>query len=433
MTDQIIAESSSEITRDELYKLVWTTPGRHLASSFGVSDSYLVRVCAALNVPRPPAGYWQKKAVGKSGPVPDLPDAQPGDQTIWSKEKPLAHVRKQVPVRAAPMYSPSKVRRTGLHPLLNGTEVHYRKSRPYEGEEFLRPFKVLLPDITASDTVLRHALDTASEIFNAFDAQGHRVMIAPPDQSLRRCAAPLQETPLKDNQYGRHGYGALWSPLRPTIVWLGDVPFGLVLTEMTERISLQYLHGNYYRADSTAIRNASRRDVLHSWTTQRDAPCGRLRLAAYSPYPGVGWQNAWQETSKQSLKSLIPAIIRNLEASKNEVMRLMKKADEDETRRKREWVEKLERHEREEDRRKVEQAKTDSRNQLADIMQEWQDAITVQSFFADAISRLDGLDDARRATIMERLEKAQTLIGSTDPLSFLEQWIAPDERYKTKF
>lgn len=39
------------ITREELYRQIWTTPATKLALRYGVSSSYLARVCEGLNVP----------------------------------------------------------------------------------------------------------------------------------------------------------------------------------------------------------------------------------------------------------------------------------------------------------------------------------------------------------------------------------------------
>ena len=75
-----------QVTREELYEKVWSTPISHLAAEYGVSGSYLARVCTSLAVPRPPAGYWQKKAVGKDAPRLPLPPAKPGDQLVWSAD-----------------------------------------------------------------------------------------------------------------------------------------------------------------------------------------------------------------------------------------------------------------------------------------------------------------------------------------------------------
>ncbi len=52
------------LTREELHRLVWSTPMIKVAIELGVSGSYLARVCTALGVPRPERGYWAKVAVG---------------------------------------------------------------------------------------------------------------------------------------------------------------------------------------------------------------------------------------------------------------------------------------------------------------------------------------------------------------------------------
>ena len=46
------------IPREELFKQVWAEPMLAVAARHGVSASYLARVCACLNIPRPPRGYW---------------------------------------------------------------------------------------------------------------------------------------------------------------------------------------------------------------------------------------------------------------------------------------------------------------------------------------------------------------------------------------
>ena len=52
-------------TRQELYELVWKTPMRRLARQFGLSDVGLAKTCQRHNIPKPPPGYWAKKAHGK--------------------------------------------------------------------------------------------------------------------------------------------------------------------------------------------------------------------------------------------------------------------------------------------------------------------------------------------------------------------------------
>ena len=152
---------SRQVTREELYEEVWSIPISHLAAEYGVSGSYLARVCTALAVPRPPAGYWQKKAVGKAAPRPPLPPAKPGDQLVWSADTPLA--RPVTPATRSSVSSPSRgrQRKDARHPLLRGVEPHYRKTRKIDEYEFLRPYKLLLPDIVTSEAQLPRALDIA--------------------------------------------------------------------------------------------------------------------------------------------------------------------------------------------------------------------------------------------------------------------------------
>ena len=66
-------ETSTPVTREALYELVWSEPMIKVAPRHGVSSSYLARICSLLNVPRPHPGYWNKLAVGKAPKKPDLP------------------------------------------------------------------------------------------------------------------------------------------------------------------------------------------------------------------------------------------------------------------------------------------------------------------------------------------------------------------------
>lgn len=45
------------VTRETLYEEVWAEPMTKVAARYGVSSSFLARVCERLNVPRPSRGY----------------------------------------------------------------------------------------------------------------------------------------------------------------------------------------------------------------------------------------------------------------------------------------------------------------------------------------------------------------------------------------
>ena len=64
----------SQFNRERLYNQVWSEPTRNVAASYGISDVWLSKICRQLKVPKPPRGYWAKKAAGQSVPRrPKLP------------------------------------------------------------------------------------------------------------------------------------------------------------------------------------------------------------------------------------------------------------------------------------------------------------------------------------------------------------------------
>lgn len=66
-----VTASRITVTRQQLYDQVWATPMRKLATTYGLSDVGLAKVCRRHEIPRPPVGYWAKKEFGK--PVRQAP------------------------------------------------------------------------------------------------------------------------------------------------------------------------------------------------------------------------------------------------------------------------------------------------------------------------------------------------------------------------
>ena len=84
---------SVDITRQELYDLVWSEPMTHAAKRFDISDVMLGRICEDRHVPRPPRGYWanlQSKSPQKrhfiKPPLPELPESDIGFSRYVSME-----------------------------------------------------------------------------------------------------------------------------------------------------------------------------------------------------------------------------------------------------------------------------------------------------------------------------------------------------------
>ncbi|WP_394888536.1 hypothetical protein ACG873_25355 [Mesorhizobium sp. AaZ16] len=325
-----------QLTRFELYQRVCDRPLSRVAPELGISGTALAAICKRYQVPYPGSGYWTRMSLGLPAELPALPGAS--DETIEINPSTPNPRQKRAPEEGSARRTgrATKPYRPARHPLLFGVEEHLRKTRDVKDGEFLRPYKRILPDLISSETALLRALSIANDLYLALDEQGYRVHIAQAAEGFHRIHVKEQEVERKDRKYGRYHSGSIWAPDRPTVFYIETVPIGLALTEMTERVTMRYLNGDYHREDSRLIRSAKPWQLTHSWTTEQDMPCGRFRVIAYSPKKGVDWSISWQETEQEALGTLIPKIVETLKAAKDNVQRLMDAEDVAEAKRKKE-------------------------------------------------------------------------------------------------
>lgn len=430
------------VTREELYGLVWSTPMTKVAEKFEVSGSYMARVCTVLRVPRPERGYWAKLAVGKAPDVPSLPEPRPGDPMVWSRKDGLPSLSVPKP-RPAPSPRPSPTPNpsprastprptrlvTGIHDLVRGAKEHFLAGREVKEDEHLKPYKKLLVDVVASGTALDKALGFANDLFNALESAGHRVVIPPPDAQLGRDAIYEKEAPPpKGYKPGPYGYSRLWSPHRPTVVYIGSLPFGLSIIEMTESVAVRYVNGKYVR-ESDYVPPKSRRYIDHTWTSTHDLPSGRLRLVVYSPHRNVSWSTTFQETKTHSLTSDVPRIIKTLKSSVATVTEKLAEAERQAEIWRQERLAEQKRWQQEEDRRKEAQSVKDSHDQLEQVIQAWTKALNLEQFFQGVEDRAAALPEEERQKVLGRLELARDFVGTQNPLDFFLGWKTPLEQY----
>ena len=317
------------VSREELYELVWSMPMTKAAKKYSVSGSYLARVCAALRIPRPQRGYWAKLEVGKAPARPALPEALPGDQLFWSQEgdTPAQLVRAEIATTAP---TQPRVRRsvTGIHGLIQGAKQHYGTGYKVDDGQLLRPYKRFLVDVTASAAGLDKALSFANDLFNALESAGHRVCLAPSNGSFHRPHMDEhEEQPKSRRQEYPYNSSHLWTPHRSTVAYLGTVPFGLAVLEMTESIAMRYANGKYIRESDYKPPKMLRGNTDHTWTTTKDFPCGRLRLVIYSLHRDVSWSMSYQGTETRTLTQDITKIVKSIENSVEVLRKEIAEAD----------------------------------------------------------------------------------------------------------
>ena len=59
--------------------------------------------------------------------------------------------------------------------------------------------------------------------------------------------------------------------------------------------------------------------------------------------------------------------------------------------------------------------------------------MSIESFFREVEECLASVETDRRHALSTRLDLARSMMGTLDPLEFLEQWVALDERYRRQY
>lgn len=415
--------SKSAVSREQLYEEVWAEPMIKVALKYGVSSSFMARVCTWLNVPRPERGYWAKLAVGKSTKQPQLLEAEPGDELEWNRHGQAR--RAKLPIPKPPLKKKSRLRnRSELperHPLLQGAQQYFYEARE-TSNGYLRPSKRLMVDVIVSKQTCSRALDVANELFLLLEERGYPVSFERHGLGLRRSCVDERENGGRDRNYSE-----LWSPSRDTIVTIGSVLIGLTIFEMSENVEVKYQDGKYVRVSELPVRK-TRRYESYSWTSMHDLPSGRLCIQAYSPYGRADWQRQWRETKAGDFPGRLSAIVKELKRETVTIAQLVEEGERKAEIERKEWEAKqvIWRHEEEE--RRLVKAIKDSREELAEIIKAWAKAKGIEDFLADVEQRAANLEEEQRVVVLERLAQARALTDSTDALKWLTAWKTPDER-----
>jgi hypothetical protein len=93
----------TNLSREELYDMVWTTPLTKLAPEFGLSDKGLAKKCIKHKIPTPSLGYWAKVKSGKKALKVHLPK-------IKERDNDLQHVSFSAPREMQPILKKVKAR-----------------------------------------------------------------------------------------------------------------------------------------------------------------------------------------------------------------------------------------------------------------------------------------------------------------------------------
>ncbi|MBV8666303.1 MAG: hypothetical protein JO269_07455 [Burkholderiaceae bacterium] len=419
------ADAKRDVTRDELYSLVWREPMLRVANRFGVSSSYMARVCTELSVPRPARGYWAKLEHGQKPHQPPLPPAEPGDVTEWCRGQTPVDMWPQPfkPILSRPPRPPQKRPRPDTkHPLVVDAKAHFVVGR--KGDEgLLRPQKKLLVDIVVSEQLLDVALSASNTIFGTLEQRGHRVVIAPSGLHMQRAEVDLRVAPTK-NQY----YQTVWSPLRPTVAYVDGIAIGLTLVELTEEVSSVYSNGKYIPLRDLSPAQLRQYQGHRHWTADKTMVTGRLCLQAYCSLWGISWSKQWRESKPGQIASMANKIAKELEESVPTISQEIEVAEKRAKEQHQKWQEEMERYRLEQKRAAQLKATNDARTDLLAAITAWDQARRIHAYFDSVTQEASRLNESEQAHLLGRIDEARKLIGQVDALAVLKSWKTPGER-----
>ena len=173
------------ITREDLYEAVWAKSVVSLAKGMGISDVGLAKICKALNVPRPPRGYWAKPPASRKLLKKPLPALQPGEDEIYrcshevvggslacTREAPLRLAEEGVAMPTVGLQSSP-----GGHPLITAHREQLSREAGHVREAMAKQACLA---VLVSPPLMDRALTILQRVFEAFEKQGYQPEVLAP-------------------------------------------------------------------------------------------------------------------------------------------------------------------------------------------------------------------------------------------------------------
>jgi hypothetical protein len=165
--------SSPELTRGQLYELVWSIPLSKLAARYGISNVALAKKCRKHAVPTPGVGYWAKLAAGQDPERPGLPSTPHGVpyQIVMDHTPPTPQELRQPPpeVKVPP-------RLVEPHPVVKWLQDQLTDAKPDKYGRLVVGYESY-PDVCIRRSCVSRALVLLDALFKTLVARGHDVQL----------------------------------------------------------------------------------------------------------------------------------------------------------------------------------------------------------------------------------------------------------------
>lgn len=183
--------------RKELYEKVWSTPMANLSKEYGLSDVGLAKICKKYNIPRPPRGYWARKAAGYNVKRLPLPPGEnvtisitpnPYSRNANKNRELVARMSPSIQSEEEPIVVPDRL--SSPHPLIKQSSEILNGQQPNDVGLVNPPKKGCL-DITVSKGSLRRALRIMDTVIKVLEKLGYNMYL-----SEGRTKTKIQEVPI---------------------------------------------------------------------------------------------------------------------------------------------------------------------------------------------------------------------------------------------
>ncbi|MGH0275904.1 hypothetical protein NKZ35_25300 [Sinorhizobium meliloti] len=262
------------LSRRQIYDLVWSKPMNKLATELGLSDQGLAKTCRRHDIPVPPLGYWQKLAHGKVVDRLPLESTRFDENAIIQvsagvkmRPKPIkTEIAKASSSAKEPQAEPKAEKAEKSHPIL--TKIRKAFDRTKKPGEFayvnVNPFK-----IRASPREAERVLSLISKLI---------------------AAAALEKWEIKRSEEG-----------------------GWELLASGERVEISLIE-NTKKVPHVPTPAEIRESKLYSWRKIPefdDVPSGELKFTiTNASYLGV--RSNWSDGKRQTLESVLPSFIEGI-------------------------------------------------------------------------------------------------------------------------
>ncbi len=181
-------DNRTQISRQELYDKVWTTPISRIAKEYGLSDVGLSNICRRHHIPKPARGYWARIAHGQAVKKEPLPELRPDETevnefTIEANAETTNFANRYEDTRAELARIEQKAAafsgiQTGQlrHPLVLALQKIRRQLHP-ETEGWLSPGRRSFLDVRATPGSWDRALKLMHMVLLAAEQLGYRIRI----------------------------------------------------------------------------------------------------------------------------------------------------------------------------------------------------------------------------------------------------------------